>query len=337
MIKNLRHGLRRRLQPLVITALSACAPARAVAPDPLQGVVEYEDRRLAFEVPGRVARIEVRRGQAIRADLLLARLDDTLERPLRDLRAAELSQAEAQLRLLRAGARAEELRAAEAEISALRSSESMLDKNLARQQALLEQDAVAQSVLDDTSAQRQGTIDRRRALEERLQALRSGPRGDEIAAAVARVEAASAGLAAEEARLSRYELHAPAPGSVLDIHVEEGEVVAVGTPALSMADLARPYVDVFVPQARVHELQVGQRMTVRVDGLARPLAGRVEHLFPNTEFTPRYLFSESERPNLVVRTRVRVDDPQHRLHAGLPAFVTSGSDAGSPPLAERTP
>ena len=27
-----------------------------------------------------------------------------------------------------------------------------------------------------------------------------------------------------------------------------------------------------------------------------------------TEFTPRYLFSERERPNLVVRVRVRIDD-----------------------------
>jgi hypothetical protein len=41
----------------------------------------------------------------------------------------------------------------------------------------------------------------------------------------------------------------------------------------------------------------------------------------NLEFTPRYLFSEKERSNLVVRVRVRVEDPRHLLRAGVPAFV----------------
>jgi hypothetical protein len=40
-----------------------------------------------------------------------------------------------------------------------------------------------------------------------------------------------------------------------------------------------------------------------------------------TEFTPRYLFSESERGNLVIRVRVRLDDSRRLLHAGLPVFV----------------
>ena len=50
--------------------------------------------------------------------------------------------------------------------------------------------------------------------------------------------------------------------------------------------------------------------------------GKVEYVAQRTEFTPRFLFSEQERPNLVVRVRVRVDDDQERLHAGVPAFAT---------------
>ena len=44
-------------------------------------------------------------------------------------------------------------------------------------------------------------------------------------------------------------------------------------------------------------------------------------MLPETEFTPKFLFSPRERPNLVVRVRVRVDDPERRLHAGVPAFA----------------
>jgi HlyD family secretion protein len=61
---------------------------------------------------------------------------------------------------------------------------------------------------------------------------------------------------------------------------------------------------------------------VRVDSLDESLDGRVEHISPRTEFTPRFLFSEQERPNLVIRARIRVDDPEERLRAGVPAFVS---------------
>jgi hypothetical protein len=81
-------------------------------------------------------------------------------------------------------------------------------------------------------------------------------------------------------------------------------------------------VDVSVPQGKLQGVTVGAALELRADGVSQVLTGRVEHVFPQTEFTPRYLFSKSERPNLVVRVRVRVDDPRHLLHAGVPAFVT---------------
>jgi HlyD family secretion protein len=306
----------------VLGPASGCEAAKAGAPDPLQGVVEYDDRLLAFEVSGRVQALAVERGDEVAADAPLVKLDDSLETPMRDLRAAELAAAEAQLRLLKAGARGEEIRASASDVAALQSQEDMLDKNLKRQQTLFSQGALPQSALDDTAAQLRGTSERRRGSEERLLALRNGARGDEIAAAVARVQAAQASLAAQQARLTRYALRSPAAGTIVDTHVKVGEMVAPGSPAITLADLTHPYVDVFVPQARAHELKVGDPMQVLVDGIAAPLPGRIEHVFPKTEFTPRFLFSEEERPNLVLRMRVRVEDTEHVLHSGVPAFAT---------------
>jgi hypothetical protein len=47
----------------------------------------------------------------------------------------------------------------------------------------------------------------------------------------------------------------------------------------------------------------------------------VEFVSPETEFTPKFLFSDQERPHLVVRVRVRVGDADRRLHSGVPAFA----------------
>jgi HlyD family secretion protein len=312
---------------LVVTA--SCANARAGQERAaLQGVVEFDDRVIGFELPGRVLEVPVERGQRVEAGSVMARLDDGLERPIRDLRAGELAAAQAELDLLRKGARREDLRAAEAEIAALRAQEQTLARNVERQTRLQAAGAAPAAALDDLTAQLSSTGERRVALEQRLKALRSGARGEEIAAAEARAQSAAAALAAVEARLARYVLRSATAGSVVDVHVKVDEFVAPGTPAITLADLNHPFVDVFVPQARVHEVALGSAVSVRVDGLEQALQGKIEHVFPRTEFTPRFLFSESERPNLVVRVRVRIHDPRHQLHEGVPAFATLRAGGG---------
>jgi HlyD family secretion protein len=71
-------------------------------------------------------------------------------------------------------------------------------------------------------------------------------------------------------------------------------------------------------------VRLGAPATVRVDATSAPFTAKVEYVSPETEFTPKFLFSDRERPHLVVRVRVRVDDPGRRLQSGLPAFATVG-------------
>jgi len=302
-------------------SLAGCR-ARAEGPEPLQGVVELDERVLAFEVPGRVVSVGVKRGAVVHAGAAVAGLDETLARPLREARGEEARAAEAQLALLKAGSRAEDVRATTAQLAAARDVEKLVDKSLARQRELVKQGVVGAATVDDLEAQMARAQGERRALEQKLAAQRAGARTQEIDAAAARVAAAKAALAAEEQRLARYQLAAPLDGAVLDVHVEPGETVGAGAPVVTLGDVAHPYVDVFVPQAGLAGVRVGARAAVRVDAEPKPFAGVVEDVGRKTEFTPRYLFSPRERPNLVVRVRVRVDDPGARLHAGVPAFVT---------------
>jgi HlyD family secretion protein len=161
----------------------------------------------------------------------------------------------------------------------------------------------------------------RQALQQRLALARKGARPEEIARARTRARSAESAVALEDERLARYTLTSLIAGTVLDVHAKAGELAGAGRPAATIADTAHPYVDVFVPQGALGGIQVGSRASVRVDATSAALPGRVEWLSPRTEFTPRYVFSERERPNLVVRVRVRVDDASARLHAGVPAFA----------------
>lgn len=316
--------LRRLLGWVALGALACllgCSGARATDPERLQGIVEHDERILAFEVGGRVKTLDAVRGDSVQAGAPLGSLDDGMERPLRAARAAELAAARAQLDLVIAGPRREEIRAARAELSALETQRALLQQGLERQLTLAASGVSAPTRREEIDAQLASVDGRRGAITQQLLALRRGARSEELDAAEARVDAASAALAAMDARLTRYALTAPAAGTVIDTHVEVGEVVAPGTPAFTMADLDHPFVDVFVPEGRMRSVRLGQRARVRVDGVPDELVGRVEHVGTRTEFTPRFLFSERERPNLVLRVRIRVEDPRHALHAGVPAFV----------------
>jgi hypothetical protein len=92
-------------------------------------------------------------------------------------------------------------------------------------------------------------------------------------------------------------------------------------PVVTIADTSQPYAEVFVPQSELWRVALGAAAQVRVDARAEALPAQVEAIARRAEFTPRYLFSERERPNLVVRVRVRIADPQHLLQAGEPARV----------------
>lgn len=305
----------------LLTLVAGCARAQGSVAEPAQGVVEFDERSVGFELAGRLGEVTVARGQSVSAGAPLASLDTGLQGPVMAARQAELDAARASLALVRAGVRREEIRATEAQLAAARASESIAQRGLARAESLAAVGAVATASTDELQAQVARTRAERAVLEDRLSMQRTGARREEVAAAEARVRAAESALALETSRLARFTVRAPMESTVVDVLLDPGEVVAPGAAVVTLADLSHPYVDVFVAQSGVGGMAVGTRADVRVDSLREGLEGRIEDISRRTEFTPRYLFSERERPNLVVRVRVRVQDPGHRLHAGVPAFV----------------
>ena len=302
--------------------LSACACSRAPAPAEYQGVVELHERVLSFEVSGRVKELRVRRGERVEAGQVLAVLDDSLERPQREAKAAEARAADAQLDLLKAGARAEEIRAAEAQLRGARAAEETLQESLERTRRLRAEGTVPPSQLDEIRGQHDRARAERQAAEERLAALRAGARSQEVRAAIARSSQTHAALDAADARLAKFVLRAETGGAILDTHVEPGEVAQPGVPIATVGETRRPYIDVFVPQGDLDGIRVGAPAQVRIDALpGQWFQGAVEMVGRSLEFTPRYLFSEKERPNLVVRVRIDLQDPGERLHAGVPGFA----------------
>lgn len=318
MINNSRLGLRGWALVLSVTGCQA----RSTLPPGFQGVIEFEERKLGFEFPGRLTEVNVEVGRSVNPGDLVARLDDSLERAQKPIRDNEATAAKERVQLIKARLRPEEISAMEARIRAAAALEQQLEHNLDRERALLQTGATPRAIAEDLQSQLERAVAQRQELEQSLKLRLRGARKEEIAQASAQAEASLASVGALEARLSHYRLDAPLSGEVLQVYARAGETVAAGAPVVAVADTSHPYADVFVPQAEVGKFDVGTRVNVRVDAQTTTLPGTVEWIGRQTEFTPRFLFSEQERPNLVIRVRVRIDDTEQQLRAGVPTFVT---------------
>lgn len=306
---------------IVVAAMAGCSSERNT-PAGYQGIVEHDDRHLGFRVGGQLREIRFDRGDLIEEGALIAVLDDTAELPILLAREADLARARAKAALVYAGPRVEEVRSTMAELDGARAVLRESRANLNRNRNLPEQAATAQSRISELEAVYAQSKAQVRMLQQRLKQLRQGARPEELAASDAEVTAAEAAVDAEKERLALYALHASERVTVLDVPVRIGEVVAAGATVATVADIEHPYVDVFVPQQNLSGLAVGLPARIRVDAEGESFDGEIEHIAPTTEFTPRFLFSPTERSNLVIRVRVRISDPGERLHAGVPAFAT---------------
>ena len=319
----MKSTARRYVSGALLLALSSSAcseePDRVVTE--YQGIIEFDERALSFEVPGKVQAVHVERGSALVRYAVIARLDDMLERLDKASLEAEGRATNSELNLLYAGTRPEQIAQARAKLSAARAKMDFQEEDFRRRSELWAKDAIPVSELDASRNLMQQAEADRDAAQQALAELRRGPRSQEIEAGEARLDAARTEVQASEEKIRRHVLYAEGPGEVLDVPVKRGEYVAAGTPVVTVADTTRPFVDVFVPQGQIGKFAVGAPVSLKVDTYDRAFAGRVEYISQSTEFTPRFLFSPRERPNLVVRARVRVHDPERKLRAGIPAFA----------------
>jgi HlyD family secretion protein len=328
---------------VILLAMLAVACSEEAPSDRLRvsGHVEARETRLAPEVGGRVLSISVKEGDRVQAGDTVLTLDTRDVQLAIDRAKAERAAAEAQLRLVQAGARAEDLRQAQlqidtikAETAAARSEFEAAEQDLARFETLLKSNSGSRKQRDDAETRRNIARDRVaqsesriRSAEETLARLRAGARREEIDAARARVDVVTAQIAALQKGLTDATLTAPVGGIVTEKLVEVGEVLPPRAPAIVVVDLDHAWADVFVPEPAVPQIRLGQTVTVFTDAGGPGLPGRVSYISPKAEFTPRNVQTAEERSKLVYRVRIDVDNREGILKQGMPieAHIPTGS------------
>ena len=168
----------------------------------------------------------------------------------------------------------------------------------------------------------------RAALDE----LEAGPTEEEIAMAEAQVRQAEAAVRLVDAQIAQLTLTAPMDGVVTSRSGHAGETATAGSPLLTIANLEKVTLVIYIPETRIGQLRVGQEVEVRVDSFPeRTFVGQVASIAGEAEFTPRNVQTQEERVNLVFAVKVRIPNPDYALKPGMPADATiqptSGADS----------
>ncbi|PYL00243.1 MAG: hypothetical protein DME19_05740 [Verrucomicrobia bacterium] len=272
------------------------------------GTIDTDEVHVASRYGGRVEKILAEEGDLLKAGQAIAELNAAELKARRDQAAALLAE-------LEAGPRKEEIEAAKHDWESL-----MADLELARADAKRADELFANKTIAETEHDRAAS--RAKALEQSVAAAKS--RYDLLLAGTRpeRLAQGRAQLAEIEAQLQEMRIVAPADSVLEVLSVKAGDVLA---PNREVATLLLPqhlWVRVYAPEPWLGHLKLGGEVKVRVDSFPnKEFAGTIEQIARVAEFTPRNVQTLEERIKQVFGVKVRLDNREGLLRAGMSADV----------------
>ncbi|WP_258358545.1 HlyD family secretion protein [Moorella sulfitireducens] len=322
---------------LILVLITGCQPREKEKLLKASGTIEATEIKVTAEVGGTLQDLTVKEGDTIPAGKIIGHLDQAAYQIQVDQAAAAVAAARAALAEARAGARSQEIAAAEqevarldAQVAAVQEQVTLLEDNLRRARELFQAGALPEQELVNLESQyNQGQHQlaaaraQLEAAKSRLALLQAGSTPYTLDRLAAGVQQSEKNLALAQLNLNKTTLRSPAAGLVASVNFEKGELVPQGAEVVTILDLNNLWLNVYIPENRLGEVQVGQPVQITVDTFpGHSFPGRVEYIAPQAEFTPRQVQTTEDRVNLVFRVKILVTGGQDKLRPGLPADVT---------------
>ncbi len=136
------------------------------------------------------------------------------------------------------------------------------------------------------------------------------------------VAQAQAALDLLEVQLDKLSVDAAVSGVVMTRSVEPGEVVVPGMTLMTIGQLERLTITVYLPEDRYGQIAIGDEAEVSVDSFPdKTFEAVVMRIADRAEYTPRNVQTEEDRKTTVYAIELSVKDPGDSLKPGMPADV----------------
>lgn len=142
----------------------------------------------------------------------------------------------------------------------------------------------------------------------------------DIAAARAESERARAQLSEAQANRQDLQIVAPSDGIVATRTAEPGEVVAPGTPVVTLVNLSTVYLRGFIPEGEIGRVRAGQLAHVFLDSAPdKAIEAVVSRIDPEASFTPENTYFRDDRVKQVVGVKLLLRGATGYAKPGMPA------------------
>src|SRR4051812_14809003 len=316
-----------------VTAINPAVAPQGVVLNATGYIVAAHKIQVAAKVIGKVKWIGVEKGNRVRENDIIVRLED-------DEYQAQLQQAKGQLAMLQArldealhGSRPEEIAQAMANLESGKADLQNAKVTLDRSRSLVAENVAPKQSLDDAQARYDSAVHKVNALQKTYELVKIGPRQEQIDALRGQLDQAKGAVAFAETNLANTIIRAPVTGTILERAVEKGEFVTtsfVGDRGakgyvVSLADLNDLEVELDIAQNDFAKLHAGQRGIANTDAFPeRKYDGYIKEISP-----------EANRQKATVQVKVKIAKPDEYLRPEMNASVAFVSDekpvsAGAP-------
>ncbi len=330
--------IRRFLVPAVLIALVAGVGwvlfrPKPPAPVAWQGYAEADFVKVGPTQAGLLTAVRVARGDRVVKGQPLFEQDDADDRAAVEQARRLLQQARGQLANLMSPAKASEIDQAEANLRDAQAARDRAQEDLRRSSQLLKSGSATQQIVDQEEAALRSAEAKVAAATAAL-ATAQAPMGrpSEVEAQQSMVDALEAALKQAQWRLDQRSVGAPEAGMIADVIAFPGETLSAGAPAVSLLPPGNIFVRFFIPETQLAKVHVGDRIDFACDNCPADLHGVVSFISPNAEYTPPFIYSESNRGKFVFLAEARPPPDQARLlNPGEPVTVAPAAPAPALP------
>jgi HlyD family secretion protein len=131
---------------------------------------------------------------------------------------------------------------------------------------------------------------------------------------------AKASLDRVSASMENAIIFSPISGVILSKNLEPGETAFPGTPIITIADITKPWIKIYIPEKMIGLVKLGQTAYIYVDSFPdKPFKGKVTSISNKAEFTPKTIQTKDERVKLMFAVKIVIENKDQALKPGMPA------------------
>lgn len=288
------------------------------------GRLELERYDIATLYGGRVEEILVDEGDRVAKNAVVARLDNgTSDSQLEgaEARALQAHQAVGQAQAGQNQAKAalaaaqSTIERAKADVSAQRQLLQQADLELKNAKNMRNENLISAAELSRTKTERERAAAAVKASEAQLKQAQAGK--EQVAAqlqqanaqvkeAEAAVAAAQAGVHGAKSSDEDLTVVSPVAGLVEYRLVQPGSVVAPGARLVSVLDPQDVSMNIFVSNADMSQLRVGDEGRIVLDGLEAVFPATISFIAQEAQFTPKSVETVDERAKLMFKVKLKI-------------------------------